>query len=96
MSRSSYNVLVCNNIATGDSMSFLLIYYINLSSYLHWTVFICVKVSVLSTSAVGHGFEFRSGHGQTKDLKIGISCISAEHTALRDKKMALKTIKSLQ
>jgi hypothetical protein len=51
---------------------------------------------VLSTSAVGHGFEFRSGHGQTKDLKIGISCISAEHTALRDKKMALKTIKSLQ
>ena len=49
-------------------MSLLLIYYINLSSYFHWTVFICVKVSVLSTSAVGHGFEFRSG--QTKDLKL--------------------------
>ena len=75
-------------------MSLLLIYCINLSSYFHWTVFICVKVSVLSASAVGHGFEFRSG--QTKDLKIGISCISAEHATLRDKKLELKTIKSLQ
>ena len=36
-------------------------------------------VSVLLSSAVYRGFEFRSG--QTKDCKIGIWCFSAKHTA---------------
>ena len=40
-------------------------------------------VSVLTSSAVDHGFEPRSG--QTKDHKIDISCFSAKHTALRRK-----------
>jgi hypothetical protein len=36
-----------------------------------------VKVGVLASSAVVHGFEPRSG--QTKDYKIGICCFSAKH-----------------
>ena len=42
-----------------------------------------VMVSVLSSSAVDHGFELRSG--QTKDYTIGICCFSAKHAALRRK-----------
>ena len=42
-----------------------------------------VTVSVLASSAVGRGFEPRSG--QTKDYKIGICCFSAKHLALRMK-----------
>jgi hypothetical protein len=42
-----------------------------------------VKVSVLATSVVDHGFESRSG--QTKDYEIGICCFSAKHTALQRK-----------
>jgi hypothetical protein len=40
-------------------------------------------VSVLVSSAVGRGFELRSG--QTKDYKIGICCFFAKHAALRRK-----------
>jgi hypothetical protein len=40
-------------------------------------------VSLLASSAVDRGFEPRSG--QTKDYKIGISCFSAKHAALRRK-----------
>jgi hypothetical protein len=40
-------------------------------------------VTVLSSSAVDHVFEPRSG--QTKDYKIGICCFSAKHAALRRK-----------
>jgi hypothetical protein len=40
-----------------------------------------LMISVLSSSAVDHGFERRSG--QTKDFKIGICCFSAKHAALR-------------
>jgi hypothetical protein len=40
-------------------------------------------VSVLASSAVDRGFEFRSG--QTKDYKIGICCFSAKHAALTRK-----------
>jgi hypothetical protein len=40
-------------------------------------------VSVLTSSAVDCGFEPRSG--QTKDYKIGISCFSTKHAALRKK-----------
>jgi hypothetical protein len=40
-----------------------------------------VMVSMLSSSAVDHAFESRSG--QTKDYKIGICCFSA---ALRSKR----------
>ena len=40
-------------------------------------------VSVLTSSALGRGFEPRSGH--TKDYEIGICCFSAKHTALRRK-----------
>ena len=40
-------------------------------------------VSVLTSSALGRGFEPRSG--QTKDYEIGICCFSAKHTALRRK-----------
>jgi hypothetical protein len=40
-------------------------------------------VSVLASSAVDRVFEPRSG--QTIDYKIGISCISATHVALRRK-----------
>ena len=40
-------------------------------------------VSVLTSSAVDHGFEPRSG--QTKDYEIGICCFSAKHAALRRK-----------
>jgi hypothetical protein len=39
--------------------------------------------SVLTSSAVDHGIEPRSG--QTKEYKIGICCFSAKHTALRRK-----------
>jgi hypothetical protein len=38
-------------------------------------------VSMLASSAVDHGFEFRSG--QTKDYKIGICYFSAKYAALR-------------
>ena len=40
-------------------------------------------VSVFVSSAVGRGFESRSG--QTKDYKIGMCCFSAKHVALRRK-----------
>ena len=43
-----------------------------------------VMVSVLASSAVYSGFERRSG--QTKDYKIGMCCISANHASLRRKK----------
>ena len=42
-----------------------------------------VMVSVLASSAVGRGFEPRSG--QSKDNKIGICCFSAKHAAIRRK-----------
>ena len=42
-----------------------------------------VMVSVLALSAVDRGFELRSG--ESKDYKIGISCFSAEHAALKRK-----------
>ena len=42
-----------------------------------------VKVSVLATIVIDHGFESRSG--QTKDYEIGICCFSAKHTALQRK-----------
>ena len=40
-------------------------------------------VSVLTSSAVDHGFKPRSG--QTKNYKIGICWFSAKHAALRRK-----------
>ena len=40
-------------------------------------------VSVLASSAVDRGFEFRSG--QTKEYNIGMCCFSAKHAALRRK-----------
>jgi hypothetical protein len=40
-------------------------------------------ISVFASSAVGHGFEPRSG--QTKDDTIGIWSFSAKHAALRRK-----------
>jgi hypothetical protein len=40
-------------------------------------------VSVLTSSAVDHGFEPQSG--QTKDNEIGMCCFSAKHIALRRK-----------
>jgi hypothetical protein len=40
-------------------------------------------VSVLASSAVDRGFGPQSG--QTKGYEIGISCLSANHTALRRK-----------
>ena len=42
-----------------------------------------VLVSVLTTSVVERGFEFRSG--QTKDYTIGICCYSARHAGLTRK-----------
>jgi hypothetical protein len=39
-----------------------------------------VMVSMLASSAVGHGFKPKSG--QTKDYGIGICCFSAKHAAL--------------
>ena len=42
-----------------------------------------VMVSVLASSAEGRGFDPRPG--QTKDFKIGISCLSDNHAALRSK-----------
>ena len=38
---------------------------------------------MLTSSAVDHGFDLRSG--QTKDYEIGICCFSAKHAALRRK-----------
>ena len=40
-------------------------------------------VCMLTSSAVDHGFEARSG--QTKYYKISICCFSAKHVALRRK-----------
>ena len=40
-------------------------------------------VSVLTSSAVDHKFQPRSG--QTKDYQIGICCFSAKHASLRRK-----------
>ena len=40
-------------------------------------------VSVLASSAVGHGFEPRLG--KTKDYKIGICCFSSKHAPFRRK-----------
>ena len=40
-------------------------------------------VSMLASSAVDRGFEFRSG--QTKDYNIGICCFFSKHTALKGK-----------
>ena len=42
-----------------------------------------VMISVLASSVVDRGFEFRLGH--TKDYKIGICCFSGKHTALKRK-----------
>ena len=42
-----------------------------------------VMVSVLTSSAVDHGFEPWSG--RTKDYVIGICCFSTKHTVLRSK-----------
>ena len=42
-----------------------------------------VMVSVLTSSAIDHEFEPRSG--QTKDYKIGMCSFSAKHTALKRK-----------
>jgi hypothetical protein len=42
-----------------------------------------VKVSVLASFEVDHGFEPR--WGQTKNYVIGICCFSAKHAALRSK-----------
>ena len=42
-----------------------------------------IMVSVLASSAVDRGFEPRSG--QTKDYKIVIYCLSAEHSSLMRK-----------
>jgi hypothetical protein len=42
-----------------------------------------VMVSVLASSALGHGFEPWLGH--TTDYENGICCFSAKHTALRRK-----------
>ena len=42
-----------------------------------------VMVSVLASDAVDRGFESRSG--QTNNYKIGMSCFSAKHAALRRK-----------
>ena len=39
-----------------------------------------VMVSMLDSSVVYRGFEYRSG--QTKDYKIGICCFSAKHAVL--------------
>jgi hypothetical protein len=46
-----------------------------------------VMVSVLASSAVDRGFEPRSG--QTKDYKIVIYCLSAEHSSLMSKNQNL-------
>ena len=43
-----------------------------------------VKVSVLASSAVGHGFESQLGQS-TKDVQIGICCFSALHSATSSK-----------
>jgi len=40
-------------------------------------------ISMHDSIVVDHGFESRSD--QTKDYKIGVCCISAEHTVLRSK-----------
>ena len=45
--------------------------------------YISVTVSMLASSVIDRGFEFRSG--QTKDYKIGICCFSAKHAALMRK-----------
>ena len=42
-----------------------------------------VKVSVLNLNAEGHGFD--PILDKTKDIKIGICCFSAKHTAFRSK-----------
>ena len=42
-----------------------------------------VMVSMLTSSALDHGFKPRSVN--TKDYKIGICCFSAKHMALRRK-----------
>ena len=42
-----------------------------------------VMVSVFALSAVGRGYDLRSG--QAKDYNIGICCFSAKHTALKRK-----------
>jgi hypothetical protein len=42
-----------------------------------------VMISVLTSSAVDRGFESRLG--QTKDYKIGISCLCAKHAAFMRK-----------
>ena len=44
---------------------------------------ICVMVSMLTSSAIDHGFKPCSG--QTKDYKIGICCFSFKHAALSRK-----------
>ena len=58
------------------------IHYISFfSSKIQWNHICGVMVSVLASRAVDFGFEPRSG--RTKDSKIGISCFSAKHAALR-------------
>ena len=49
-----------------------------------------VMVSVLSSSAVDHGFEPWSG--QTKDYKIGICSFSAKYAALRRKSRLVRVL----
>ena len=64
------------------------IYLIGIVGFVHY-FFNCiggVMISVLASSAVDRGFQFRLG--QTKDYKIDICCFSTKHAALRSKSKA--------
>jgi hypothetical protein len=57
--------------------------YVSIKSYLYSNHISGVMVSVLTLSAVDHGFETRSA--QTKDYLIGMCCFSAKHAVFRRK-----------
>jgi hypothetical protein len=62
------------------------IYLLCIVGFVHY-FFNCiggVMISVLASSVVDRGFEFRLGH--TKDYKIGICCFSTKQAALRSKR----------
>ena len=57
--------------------------HVGISHRIYLNCFRGVVVSVLTSRAVDHEFELRTG--QTKDYEIGICCFSSKHAALRRK-----------
>ena len=74
-----------SNSTTGGLAFQTYIYLIGIVGFVHYFLNCIggVMVSILASSVVDRGLQFRLG--QTKDYNIGICCFSTKHAALRSK-----------